>query len=119
QRRLQREDGRDGDALTFATGERREMAAEQVSDPEDAGEAVDTSAHLRPRHALLLHAEGDFVLDGVSDALGFGLLEHHARERGHLARGCARRVMAKDMNVTREDAAVELRDEAVEQPEKR
>ena len=115
--RFEGEGGSDGDALAFAAGEGGEPAGCEVGDAEHLLEGIDAAAHLGRRDGLLFEAKGNLVLDGLRDGLGLWLLEDHADVAGHLPGGRAGRVMAGDLEPTCETAAVELGDEAVEEPQ--
>jgi hypothetical protein len=114
---FQGQGGGDGDALAFAAGEGREAAREEVGDAEGGREAFDAAAHLGRGDGVLFEAEGELVLDGLGDGLNLGLLEDHAGDAGHRAGGGTGRIETGDLCGAGEAAAVELRDEAVEDPE--
>src|SRR5688572_6162359 len=78
-RRLQSEGGGDRHALPLATRERRDLAISQRGDPQQIEHLLDPLAHRYRRHAELLHAEGELVVDATGHELGLWILKDEAR----------------------------------------
>ena len=79
-------------------------------------ERFDAAAHLKRGDAVLLHPEGNLIFHGIGHRLGLWFLKHHARDSRHLAGRGTRGIHLPDAHLARDLAAVELRDQAVEQP---
>src|SRR4029453_13334691 len=74
--------------------------------------------YLVGRRADILEPEGDLVLDAAEDDLVLGILEEGGELACEIRRPKAPRVLAGDHDPALEAAAVEVRDEARERPQK-
>ena len=118
-RGLQRECCGDRHALPFPTRQRGDLAISQCGDPQQVEHLFDALAHRHRRHAELLHAEGELVVDAAGHELGLGILEDEPGETGQHARAVVARVMAGDGDDSVEGAAAEVRRQSVEAAQQR
>ncbi len=91
----------------------------EVFDADGAERRIEPLGNFRTFDGLLFEPECDLFLDCFGDGLGLGFLEDHARGQCHPARGCARRVVPGNRGQAGHSTAMELRDEAVEDPQER
>ena len=79
---------------------------------------VQADEHLVPGHAEVLQAEGDLTLHRPVDRLRLDVLEDQADPGGQAWDRGPQRIQARDHGTSRDPTSMELRHEAVEEPEK-
>ena len=111
QLRLERERGRQADALQLTGRELRDTPLEQMLGPERGEGRAHPRRDLDRRSADVLDAEGDLVLDAAEDDLVLRILEDGGDDAGEVGRPRPARVLSADLDASLEPAAVEMRDE--------
>ena len=96
-----------------------QRAVAQLGQAEEVERLLDPLAHRLGRNRELLHAVRELLLDDVGDESGERILTDDADDVGELARRMGRGVAAVDGDAAVEDAAGEVRDEAVDRAEQR
>ena len=113
------QDRRQLHTLPFAAGERGQPPPAQPFDPERDHRSVHSIVHLRPRHAQVLQAESDLPFDRAVYRLRLDVLEDEPDALGQARNGRSEGVQTRHLRPTRNAPAVELRHQAVEEPQER
>jgi hypothetical protein len=116
---LERQHGRDRDALLLTAGETADAPVAQARDAEQIEHLFDPFAHRRGRQREVLHGERQLILHCIYHELRLGVLEDETHQVGHATRGQRHRVAAEHIGAAGPLAAVEVRNQAVQRAQKR
>ena len=119
QLRLERERGREADALQLAAGELDRLAPPEMERVHRSERALDARPDLGRRHAEVLEPERDLVRGDRHHDLVLRILEDGRDRAGELGRARAAGVEPGDDDPAREAAAVEVRHEPGERAQQR
>ena len=116
--RSHRQRRREGETLALAAAERSHGTAQQVRDARGVQGLFYPPSHLARRQADVLQPESDLAIDDVVDGLQLRVLEDKADAACQLTSRRCDDVKPDDRGTACDPSAVEMRHEAVEDPEK-